>query len=510
MKNSSIHFLLETVRAFPEKVCIADEYDQVSFIDFFTRAYALAKRLSKDKAINLPVLVHMPKSIDAIVSFAAILLSGNFYVPLDIKSPIARMEKIMRDIGPCRVLARKDGLVQIRKMGIPEDKIVCLEDNLSNAINIGIDTMVEDCIERTKDIIDTDPCYVMFTSGSTGNPKGVVISHRGVVDYIEWAMSFFHVDHSDVIGNQAPLHFDNSTLDVYLNWSTGATLNLIPDSLFMFPVKLIDYLKKNKVTFVFFVPSVLNSVAQMGVLSPGRLPDLKKVVFAGEVMPTKHLGYWQSMLPDKLYVNLYGPTEITVDCTYFVVDKIYGPEESLPIGYPCNNSGVLILNDSNQLAASGEQGELCVRGSSLALGYWNDDEKTSQVFTQNPLQSHYFDRIYRTGDIVVRNEKGPILFIGRRDSQIKHMGFRIELGEVERAAESVHGISKCCVLYNHASREITLFYESEVEIPRDFLVRELSARIPAYMMPRKFYHYEKMPLNPNGKIDRKTLSNALG
>jgi amino acid adenylation domain-containing protein len=354
-----------------------------------------------------------------------------------------------------------------------------------------------------------DPCYVMHTSGSTGVPKGVVIPHQGVIDYIEWAIPCLKVDENDIIGNQAPLYFDNSTLDIYLSWSTGAKLNLIPEGLFAFPVKLIEYMEEKKLTFIFFVPSVLVNVSKMNLLRPDRLPALNKIIFAGEVMPTKHLAYWQENLHERVFVNLYGPTEITVDCTYFIVDRKFEPHESLPIGFPCHNSGVIILNDNDFLAENGGQGELCVRGSSLALGYWNDDEKSNKVFVQNPLQKNYFDRIYRTGDIVYQNERGEIIYVGRKDSQIKHMGNRIELGEIETAAMTIPDIDNCCALYNAVKQEITFFYEGKDEISIVEFKRSLKQFLPDYMIPRKILRKDSLPMNPNGKIDRKALKNEL-
>ena len=505
MKNSVIEFLYDAVSRYPEKVGVADEHDELIYRDFFRMAYNLAKVLRSENVTNQPVLVCLPKTAHAIVSFAGVLMSGNFYVPVDLKSPSERLKKIVESLSPCRVVSMRKFEDQLQTMTPEKEKFVFLDDFCSEDTNLSIEEMISDARNLTDTIIDADPCYVMFTSGSTGVPKGVVVPHRGVIDYIEWALSCLKAERDDVIGNQAPLHFDNSTLDIYLSWATGASLHLIPDKVFAFPVKLLEYLEKKEITFVFFVPSVLVSIAQMNLLSPERLPRLKKIVFAGEVMPTKHLASWQETLPDRMYVNLYGPTEITVDCTYFIVDRIYEPHESLPIGYPCHNSGVFILNEDNRAARAGEQGELCVRGSSLALGYWNDEERTKEVFVQNPLQKNYYDRIYRTGDFVYQNEKGQIIFVGRKDSQIKHMGYRIELGEIELAAGAVSQVGKCCVLYDREKREIVLFYEGAREISAGEFRKALADRVPGYMIPRRFHYLERLPINPNGKIDRTAL-----
>jgi D-alanine--poly(phosphoribitol) ligase subunit 1 len=505
MRNSAISFLYDTVKKFPDKLCVADDQEALAFAQLFFRAASLAEVLKEGGKINQPILVYLPKTAQAIMSFAAVLLSGNIYAPVDLKSPKKRLQNMIKNLKPYRVISTRQYREDLDELSVPQEDTVFLEDLLTYDNTRALDEMIEESQRTTSRIIDTDPCYVMHTSGSTGIPKGVVVPHRGVVDYIEWAIPCLKVDENEVIGNQAPLYFDNSTLDIYLSWATGSELHLIPESLFVFPAKLIEYLENHKITFIFFVPVVLVNIAKFNLLSPKRLPDLKKVIFAGEVMPTKHLAYWQENLPDKLYANLYGPTEITVDCTYFIVNRKYEPHQTLPIGFPCHNSGILILNEKDSLAGVGEQGELCVRGSSLALGYWNDEEKTKEVFVQNPLHNNYRDPIYRTGDLVYRNERGEIILVGRKDSQIKHMGNRIELGEIETAAMTLPQIDSCCVLYNQEKQEITLFYEGKNEIPISKFKKSLADAVPNYMLPRKIYYFERLPINPSGKIDRKAL-----
>jgi len=509
MRNSAISFLYDTVQEFPDKPCVSDDTEVLAFSEVFAGAFKLAEVLMKGGEINQPIVVYLPKTAPAIISFAGILMSGNFYTPVDLKSPKKRLQNILENLLPYRVISTRQYRADLQELSVPQQKMVFLEDIPSTDRGLSIEEMVAESQTITDRIIDTDPCYVMHTSGSTGIPKGVVVPHRGVVDYIEWAIPTLMVDEHEIIGNQAPLYFDNSTLDIYLSWATGAKLHLIPEDLFLFPVKLIQYLEKHKVNFVFFVPSVLVNIAKLNLLSPNRLPTLKKVIFAGEVMPTKHLAYWQENLPDKLYTNLYGPTEITVDCTYFIVDRKYEPHESLPIGFPCHNSDILILNDENSLARIGEQGELCVRGSSLALGYWSDEEETRKVFVQNPVHNNYTDPIYRTGDIVYKNERGEIIFVGRKDSQIKHMGNRIELGEIETAAMTLPQVDSCCAVYDQGNQEINLFYEGRDEIPMSEFKRSLGEVLPKYMIPRKVHYSQKLPLGPSGKIDRRALLNGL-
>jgi len=509
MRNSTITFLYETVKKFPDKLCIADDHEVLSFSQLFSSAFDLAEILKKGGEINQPIVAYLPKTAQAVVSFAGILMSGNFYAPVDLKSPKKRLRSILDNLTPYRIVSTRQYQKDLEELAVRQQTIVFLDNIPPHDGTLSLDEMVAKSRTLTDRIIDTDPCYVMHTSGSTGIPKGVVVPHRGIIDYIDWAIQCLKVDEYEIIGSQAPLYFDNSTLDIYLSWATGAELHLIPENLFVFPAKLIEYLEKHSISFFFFVPSVLVNIAKLNLLSPDRLPALKKVIFAGEVMPTKHLAYWQDNLPDKLYVNLYGPTEITVDCTYFIVDRKYEPQESLPIGFPCHNSGVLILNEKDSLAGVGEQGELCVRGSSLALGYWNDEEKTKEVFLQNPLNNNYRDPVYRTGDLVYQNERGEIIFVGRKDSQIKHMGNRIELGEVETAAMTMPLIDSCCVLYNQEKQEITLFYEGKHEVPISEFKTSLAENLPNYMLPRRVHHLESLPVNPSGKIDRRVLQDEF-
>jgi len=326
-----------------------------------------------------------------------------------------------------------------------------------------------------------------------------------VIDYIDWAVDCFDITSAEIIGSQAPFYFDNSTLDIYLCLAKGATLVLIPEQNFAFPLKLMEYVAEKNINFIFWVPSVMINIANTRALDNIKMDCLKKVLFAGEVMPNRHLNYWRNKLPGNLFANLYGPTEITVDCTYYIVEKKYEDDDKLPIGFPCRNTDVLILTEENRPAAAGEQGELCVRGSSLALGYWNNWEKSDAAFTQNPLNPNYFDRIYRTGDFVYLNEEGEIIFVGRRDAQIKHMGYRIELGEIETALLSMAGIDNSCVLYNKEKQEITMFYEGDDELTKAAIRKRLVEMLPKYMVPTKIHKLDHLPMNKNGKIDRPLL-----
>jgi amino acid adenylation domain-containing protein len=506
MFSSCVCYLEETAAKFPDKLAVVDEHQRYTFRELRERALRLSGLIPAEWT-NQPIAVYLPKSADAIVAFMGILYSGNFYVPLDPKSPAERLAKVVQNLSPRAVITGAGQVGFVGKFSAAAKPRIIVP-NLDDASDSKTGSVP--LPDRIKRVIDTDPIYCIYTSGSTGEPKGVLIPHRGVIDYIEWATSCYGITENEVIGNQSPFFFDNSTLDIYLMLKTGATLFLLPEIVFAFPVKLIDYLCANCITFIFWVPSVMIQVTNLNLLEGRQLPPLGKVLFAGEVMPCKTLNYWRKHFPKALFSNLYGPTEITVDCTYYNVDREFGESDSLPIGIPCRNTDILVLNGENLLVKGDEIGELCVRGSSLALGYWNDRAKTDSAFAQNPLNPHYPEKIYHTGDLVKYNEQGELLFLGRKDSQIKHAGYRIELGEIETAVSGLKGIDHACVVYQAEKAAIALFYVSgDLALDETTIRKALSEVLPKYMIPTVFRKLETLPLNANGKVDRLALRKSL-
>lgn len=495
MQKNVIEYLSATVTRFPEKIAVKDSEMSITFSELWSNAQKISSAIINIKiGNNNPIGVYIPKGCKMIESFAGINMSGNFYVPLDTKSPASRVNSIITTLESKILITDRFHFEALKSFS--EAEILVIEDIIESGIN------TDNAFINLEKQIDTDPVYCIFTSGSTGAPKGVVIPHRGVIDYIDWANETFHFESDAVIGNQAPFYFDNSALDIYLMYSTGATLNIIPESCFAFPAKLVDYLNEEKISFVFWVPFVLVNVANLNIFETKKPQYMKDVFFAGEVMPNKHLNYWRKHLPNCRYANLYGPTEITVDCTYYEVKRMFTDSEPLPIGFPCKNTDVMILVDRKRLAKQGEQGELCVRGSSLALGYYNNPERTAQAFIQNPLHNHYPETIYCTGDVVYENEYGEIMYVGRIDSQIKHNGYRIELGEIETAILGSNLVKNCCVIYDFANKKIVMFYQSDNELDMAELRKSVLTRIPKYMMPTVYRKEEILKQNGSGKIDR--------
>lgn len=496
MINNVTEWLDETAQKYPDKIAIIDKERTITFGQLRYKALSLAEIIVNKGLFKEPIAIAMPKSIDVIVCFLGIAYSGNFYSVIDVEMPLARQKKIIETLEPKLIITLQNG-VKMETTDIFQYDFFQLNLSCENKV-----------IEQRERTCDADLLYVLFTSGSTGDPKGVTITHQSVADYIDWVQETFKIEWTDSFGNQAPFYFDNSILDIYSMVKTGASLHIIPQSLFSQPVLLLEYLKENRITTIFWVPSALIIVANLHALKKVDLTNtLKRVLFCGEVMPNKQLNMWRKWIPDILYANLYGPTEITDACTCYIVDREFEDQEPLPIGKPSKNTSILVLNENNELVKDGEAGELCVRGTSISKGYYNNSKRTSEVFIQNPLNDKYIEYIYRTGDLVKYNEYGELLYISRKDFQIKHMGHRIELGEIETIVSGVEGIQQCCCVYDDCKKRIVLFYKGETE--RESIIQEMKKKLPQYMIPGKFIRIEKMPMNANGKIDRKRLQEMI-
>ena len=501
MKANVTYWLDETAVKFPSKTAFVDEHKAITFGELKKQAQAIGTRIAEKGLFKKPVVIFLEKGVDVLTSFMGVAYSCNFYSPIDIDMPMNRVNKILEVLQPVLVITTAELQSVFQKYDYRGEYLLFEEASVSEGSEDKLDAV-------RKKGIDTDLLYVLFTSGSTGVPKGVTITHRSVIDYIDWVTETFSITEADSFGNQAPFYFDNSILDIYSTIKSGATTFIIPKNLFAQPVLLLEYLKEKKINTIFWVPSALIVVAKLKAFRNVDLSDtLQRVLFCGEVMPNKQLNTWRKFLPDVLYANLYGPTEITDACTYYIVDREFADDEPLPIGIPMANTDILVLNDKNELVSGDEIGELCVRGTSLSMGYYNNPEKTKEAFVQNPLNPFVPEIIYRTGDLVKYNEYGEIIYLSRKDFQIKHMGHRIELGEIETAVSSLEEISLCCCLYDEKHQKIVLFIEENLD--KAYIVEKISKLVPEYMFPNKVISLEKMPINANGKIDRVKLKELL-
>ncbi len=491
-------YLDDAVLHYPHKIGFVDSSETKSFEDFRNNSYAIASAIIQKEIFKRPIAIYLDKSIKCLCSFMGVVYSGNFYTPLDVAMPLERIRRICDVLDPVYIITDKAHGGIVSQLDIP----LILLDDISDCFDLNAIMKV-----REK-IIDTDLVYALFTSGSTGIPKGVVISHRSVITYMEWSTEAFGFNETTVFGNQTPFYFSMSVLDIYQTLKCAATLVIIPKSLFSFPSELLDFMYNKDINTIYWVPSALCQVANLKALNnPEKIRKLHSILFAGEVMPTRQLNMWRNTLPNAMYANLFGPTEVTDICSYYILNRDLENSESVPIGRACDNMALLILNENNKEVKKGEIGELCARGSSLAFGYYNCPEKTKEVFVQNPLNESYPEIIYRTGDLVYINDLDEIIYVSRKDFQIKHMGYRIELGEIETAVSSLDEIQRACCLYDNDKSRIVLFYAGNIETTD--VKKTLKTLLPRYMMPNDYYKMDVLPLNLNGKIDRQKLKSII-
>ncbi|NLJ41838.1 MAG: amino acid adenylation domain-containing protein [Clostridiales bacterium] len=500
MQYNILEYLDDTVRRVPEKVAYSNEKSSVTFQQTHDRGRAIGTFLSNKGIYKEPVVVFMSRGPEAITAFYGAVYGGNYYVPLDEEMPRFRIELIMEKLDP-RVIICDDSTKGIVDTFDYSGSVYLYNDIIKTPVN-------EDMIlEIRKRAIDTDPIYVVFTSGSTGIPKGVVACHRSVIDYIETLSDVLEFSEKTVFGNQTPLYFDACLKELYPTLKFGATTYLIPKNLFMFPIKLVEYLNDKKINTICWVVSALTMISAFGVLDKVVPQYLETIAFGSEVFPIKQFNLWRNALPDTKFINLYGPTEATGMSCYYKIDRDFKEDEAIPIGAPFKNTEIILLDDKNRIPDKGDMGEICIRGTSLTLGYYKDFDRTNEVFVQNPLNSAYPELIYRTGDLGKYNERGELVFVSRRDQQIKHMGHRIELGEIEFNVNMVEGVKAACCIYNKDNSKIELFYVGDIST-RD-LSAALKKRLPRYMVPNYIKALDEMPLTANKKIDRLYIKQNL-
>lgn len=497
MRKNVLQYLESTAARLPDKVAFSDGTDSLTFGETLDNTERIASVLAAAGYYGEAVTVLMERHPNELCAFFGIIDAGCFYVAPDPSMPDARLRKILETTASRVVICDKKNEETARAL-LPDGQVYLYDDLLMG------EKRAELLLSVRSRQIDTDPIYIVFTSGSTGVPKGVIACHRSVMDYAEALSEALPFDETTVFGNQTPLYFDAPLKEILPTIRSGATTYLIPKKLFLLPTRLIGFLNEHRINTICWVVTALTTVSSLGTFRTVRPETLTTVCFGSEVFPRPQYDLWRKTLPAAQFYNLYGPTEATGMSCYYKCDRELDPEEPIPVGKPFDNTGILLLGEDGKAVPDGEVGEICMRGTCVTLGYFANPEKTAEAFCQNPLNHAYPERIYRTGDLGRYNEHGELVFLSRKDQQIKHQGHRIELGEIEAAAAECGGVRLACSVYDHENKKIRLYYTGETE-PRELLA-ELRTRIPRYMIPAVLRRLDEMPRTPNGKLDRKTLA----
>ncbi|MDR2600165.1 MAG: amino acid adenylation domain-containing protein [Oscillospiraceae bacterium] len=512
-----LDYLENTIKTMsnPDKPAFIGEKSSLSFNELYMRSLSCGSYIASKELQKQPIVVFMQKTPAIIAAFLGVVYSGNYYVPIDSEITTLRIRMILEEVKSPLIICDEVTSKLLDKWSSERDldwdydySTVLFSDAGSFLIDYNKLTAIR------KSTIDVDPLYVVFTSGSTGTPKGVIATHRSVIDYIENLSEVLALDSDTVFGNQSPLYLDACLKEVFPTLKFGATTYLIPPSLFMFPVKLIEYINEHKINTICWVASALSMVAGLGAFSVATPKSLKTIAFGSEIFPVRHFNLWRDVLPDTRFIHLYGPTEATGMSCFYEVSNSYDYSGSIPIGSAFPNTEIILLDDNNNLPPDGKPGEICIRGAGLSLGYFGDNEKTNSAFVQNPL-SIFPDIIYRTGDMGYygsidleqgdSNDVQRVLFYkGRRDHQIKHMGYRIELAEIELMAASFDGVGLACAVFDNENSRIILYYMSD-SVDKSDVKAFLKANLPRYMLPQTIIHCDNMPKTAGGKIDRVKL-----
>lgn len=500
MQNHVLKYLNEIVKKVPDKTAYSDGTVSLTFREVYAQSRSVGSFLYKKGIYKKPVVVFMQRAPREIAAFFGVIIGGDFYVPVDEEMPAGRIQLILDNVKSPLVICDETTAEKAKAFDLKGGEIVLYDDMIGTGIE-------DEALERIyRSAVDTDPIYIVFTSGSTGVPKGVAACHRSVIDYIEQLSEVLAFDGNTVFGSQTPLYFDACLKELYPTLKFGATTYLIPRSCFSFPVALVEYLNRYQINTICWVVSALTMVSAFDTFQTVKPEYLRTVAFGSEVFPIKQFRRWREALPEATFTNLYGPTECTGMCCYYRVEREFADDEAIPIGRPFENREVLLLTADGRLAGEGEEGEICVRGTALTLGYYNDPVRTAEAFVQNPLNTAYPELIYRTGDIGRRNEKGELAFVSRKDFQIKHMGHRIELGEIEVNVDMLPEIRMSACIYDTKKGKIVLYFVGDISEKE--LTAALKTKLPRYMLPNRIFRIESMPLTANGKIDRVTLKRS--
>jgi amino acid adenylation domain-containing protein len=477
--DNLLGYLEATAARLPDKAAVIGSDEAVTFGELVRLGKRIGAAIhSQVGAVRKPVAVLTNHTVADVAAFVGTLYAGCFYVPLDGAAPESHIQARLDAVKPTLIINAKS----LKELPFSDES----------------DFTKIEAVRRS--VISTDPAYAIFTSGSTGVPKAALISHAGVINLIEWQCDLYGFNEDTVFAGQSPFYFDASVQDTYAAFKTGATVYLLPKKLFLSPLHLLRQMDEWKVNTLMWATAGVKLLAVSKVFSQYTPVYLRQIIFGGENMPAGLLNIWRKALPDCRFVNEYGPSEISVACSAYIVGRELTEVEGVPIGEPCRNEQLILLNEEGREAQSGEPGEIYVRGAGVGLGYYRDTARTKEAFVQNPLHMDYPEIVYKTGDIARYNSMSELVYVSRKDDQIKHMGTRIELGEIEAVAAALDGVDELFVAYDKENGRILLFYQGDGTVEE--ITEALAGKLPHYMRPSRVIRVDEMPRLPNGKTDK--------
>jgi amino acid adenylation domain-containing protein len=507
--------LVESARAYPDWPAVVAREGTITYAELDRASDRLAARLVElGVGIGDRVGLFLPKSLNAVIGIYGALKAGAAYVPIDPSSKDHRAGYIAGNCGVKVLISSKGKKGQwpaFAAAGV--ESIVAMDADEEISID-GLEVYPRPWVDEAGEaelprVISQDLAYILYTSGSTGDPKGVMLSHQNCLSFVEWAVEEYGVNHDDRLSSHAPFHFDLSTFDLFAAVCTGATVYLVPKAVSMLPVEIKKFIEEKGITVWYSVPSILTMLVELGGLEAGDLPGLKTLLFAGEVFPTKYLSRLMSKLGHVHFANLYGPTETNVCTAYSVRDRPPEDGPTISIGKAIADVETFVVDEADRPVEPGQVGELLVRGPTVMAGYWGDPELTARKLISSPIARHLGDKVYRTGDLVEELNDGNYRFIGRRDNQIKSRGYRIELGDIEAALSAHPGVLEVAVIAvpdDMVTNRIVGFAAVSEEITAADLQRFCGERVPAYMVPESITMVDELPKTSTGKLDRRSLS----